>query len=219
MYKVIIIGAGGHGQIVADILLQDYNRGGTYKPIGFLDDDKNLIGKIILGLQVFGSISKLYKFNHDGVVVAIGENDTRARIFQELKKNKKQIVKAIHPSAVIASDVQLGEGVMICAGVIVNTGTIIGDNVILNTGCTVDHHNQIGNHVHLAPGVHLGGNVTIGDGTLVGIGSTVIPGRRIGEWSIIGAGSVVTNDIPPNTTAVGVPARVIKEREPGWHLK
>jgi acetyltransferase-like isoleucine patch superfamily enzyme len=97
---------------------------------------------------------------------------------------------------------------------VVNTGTVIEDNVILNTGCTVDHHNYIGSHAHLAPGAHLGGDVRIGEGALVGIGTTVIPGRRIGDWAVVGAGSVVTRDIPPYTTAVGIPARVIKRHEP-----
>jgi acetyltransferase-like isoleucine patch superfamily enzyme len=89
----------------------------------------------------------------------------------------------------------------------------IGDNVILNTGCTVDHHNRIGNHARIAPGVHLSGDVTIGEGTLVGIGATMIPQRTVGAWSVIGAGSVVTRDIPAYATAVGMPARVIRREQ------
>jgi acetyltransferase-like isoleucine patch superfamily enzyme len=93
----------------------------------------------------------------------------------------------------------------------VNPSSAIGENVILNTGCTIDHHNHLGDHVHIAPGVSLGGEVTIGKGTLVGIGATVIPRCSIGEWSIVGAGSLVTRSLPNHALAVGVPARIIRK--------
>jgi len=207
MVRVPILGAGGHAQVVADILLQARAAGASAHPIGFLDDDPALAGTAIMGLPVLGTIAQLDEFDHDAVIVAIGDNRTRAHLFESVQAQGEQIVNAIHPAAVLAPDVRLGEGVMICAGVVVNTGTVIGDNVILNTGCTVDHHNHIGNHVHIAPGVHLGGDVTIGEGTLVGIGASVIPQRTVGAWSVIGAGSVVTKDIPAQATAVGVPAQ------------
>jgi sugar O-acyltransferase, sialic acid O-acetyltransferase NeuD family len=213
--RVLILGAGGHAQVVADILLQAYRAGSSTYPLGFLDDNPALIGTTIMGLRVLGTIAQIDSIEHEGIIVAIGDNRTRARLFELIQAKGKQIVNAIHPTAVLASNVCLGCGVMICAGVVINTGSVIGDNVILNTGCIVDHHNRIGNHAHIAPGVRLGGNVTVGEGTLVGIGAVVLPQRTIGEWSIIGAGSVVTRDIPPYVTAVGVPARVIKHNKPG----
>ena len=191
--------------------MRAYEAGSTCKPISFLDDNSSLTGTVITGLPVLGGISQLDEFDHDAVIVAIGDNRIRARIFESVRARGERIVNAVHPAAVLAPDVRLGEGVMICAGVVVNTGTVIGDNVILNTGCTVDHHNHIGDHAHIAPGVHLGGDVTIGEGTVVGIGATVIPQRTVGAWSVIGAGSVVTKDIPAHATAVGMPARVVRQ--------
>jgi len=215
MQRVLILGAGGHAQVVADILLRAYEAGVSCRPIGFLDDSSALAGTVIMGLPVLGTLTQLDEFEHDAVIVAIGDNRTRAHIFELAQMRGERVVNAVHPAAVLAPDVRLGEGVMICAGVVVNTGTVIGDNVILNTGCTVDHHNHIGNHAHIAPGVHLGGDVTIGEGTLVGIGATVIPQRTVGEWSVIGAGSVVTKDIPACAMAAGVPARVIRRLQSG----
>ena len=210
MQRVLILGAGGHAQVVADILLRAHGAGTDYKHVGFLDDELALTGTTLMGLPVLGIIAQLDEFDHGAIIVAIGNNRTRARIFGLVRTQGEHIVNAIHPAAVLAPDVRLGEGVMICAGVVINTGTVIGDNVILNTGCTVDHHNRIRNHAHIAPGVHLGGDGRVEEGTLVGIGATVIPRRTVGAWSVIGAGSVVTKDIPPNATAVGMPARVIR---------
>jgi len=211
--RTLILGAGGHAQVVADILLRSHERGGIYKPVGFLDDNPGLMGTTHLDLPVLGTIAQVNEFEHDAVILSIGDNRIRARLFQWVKTQGEKLVSAVHPDAVLPPDVRPGEGVMICAGVVVNTGTIIGDNVILNTGCTVDHHNHIGPHAHVAPGAHLGGNVHIGEGAFIGIGTTVIPGCSIGEWAMIGAGSVVTKDIPPYATAVGMPARVIRKQK------
>lgn len=207
--RVLILGAGDHGQVVADSLLQSMARSQNIEPIGYLDDDPSLLGKKYLGLPVLGTIAQRDKFTHEAVIVAIGQNSIRSRIFHELEQ--ECFINAVHPSAILAPDVQLGVGVAIMAGVVVNTGTSIGDNAILNTSCSVDHHGQIGRHAHLAPGVHLGGRVTVGQGALLGVGAAVIPGQRIGDWSVIGASSCVISTIPGGVTAVGVPAKVIKE--------
>lgn len=207
---MIIIGAGGHGQVVADILQRSENYKAGCQPIGFLDDDPKLAGKAILHLPVLGSIASIEKHDFDEVIVAIGNNETRMKIFDSLRARRVKFANALHPHGSLSPSAELGKGVMVCAGTVVNPVSFVGDNVILNTGCTIDHHNRIGAHAHIAPGVHLGGEVEIGEGALVGIGATVLPGCVIGAWAIVGAGAVVTKDIPAYATAVGVPARIIK---------
>ena len=209
--KVLILGAGGHAQVVADILLMNYESDKEIFPIGYLDDDLSFKDKRILGIPVLGTISQLKDISHDSIIIAVGDNRERVSIFETLNQQGENLINAIHADVVISSQVDLGAGVVICAGVVVNTGSVIGDNVILNTACTVDHHNKIHDHVHLAPGVHLGGDVEIGEGTLVGIGSSILPQKKVGQWSVIGIGSVVTRDIPDKVVAAGVPARAIRK--------
>lgn len=210
MQRVLILGAGGHAQVVADILLRASEAGAPVSPIGYLDDNPQRIGASLLGLPVLGRLDDRTRIAYDALVIAIGNNVARRLIFMQLQQTGEQLAIARHPSAVIAPDVIPGPGSMICAGAIVNPGSVIGANVILNTGCTVDHHNRIGDHVHIAPGVHLGGDVQIEEGGFVGIGATVMPQRRIGAWSVVGAGALIHRDVPPWTVAVGVPARVVK---------
>ena len=213
LQKVVILGAGGHSQVAADIILSSMNDSVAYDLVGFLDDDPSLVDKVILGKPVLGLISDLNQIPHDGIFIAIGNNHTRAILYKQLTKQEERLVNLIHYSAVIAANVRLGSGVMIAPGAIINSGTVIGNNVIINTGAIVDHHNEIANHVHIAPGTHLGGDVTVEEGSLIGIGSTIIPQRKVGAWSIIGAGSVVTMDVNGGVLAAGVPARTKKKLE------
>jgi sugar O-acyltransferase (sialic acid O-acetyltransferase NeuD family) len=205
--KTLIVGAGGHAQVVADILLRRHEAGEPSKPIGFVDDAPEMEGQRILGLPVLGSVADVSHLDHDAVLVAIGDNRQRATVYGDLLKCGEIMRSAIHPAAVIAPDVAIGEGVVICAGVVVNTGAVVGENVILNTGCTVDHHCLIGAHSHVAPGAHLGGNVRVGRGALVGIGASVIPGRSLGNWAVVGAGAAVTANLSAHVTSMGVPAK------------
>lgn len=205
--RTLIFGAGGHGQVVADILLESFKfNNAEYEPVGFLDDDMSLWEKSFLGLPVIGSLEQASYIDYDAVIIAIGANHIRSKITQYFETIKKNFATAIHPSAIIGRNVVIGYGAMICAGVIINTGSYIGKHTILNTGCSVDHHNQIEKYAHIAPGSHLGGDVSIGEGTLVGIGATVLPQKKIGQWSVVGAGAVVNRDVSDGSTVVGIPA-------------
>lgn len=203
--RLLIVGAGGHAQVVADILLSQPGR--SIQLLGFIDDNPALIGQTHFKFPILGPVSSWSHWSADGLVLAIGHNRPRAAVFEQLKQEGANLVSAIHPQAIIASDVVLGEGCVVTAGAIINTGSHIGDNCLINTGATVDHHNHLASHVHIAPGVHLGGEVHIGTGALVGIGATVLPRCVVGEWSVVGGGSVVCHPIPAYTTVMGVPAR------------
>ena len=207
---VIIFGAGGHAQVVADILFRMYETDGSVRPIGYLDDDQTLWGRRFLDLPVMGSTLDLKNIPHHAVVIAIGNNRIRKRFAYSLTQMGEQFVTASHPTAIIAPDVTIKPGTMICAGVIINTGSMIGGHVILNTGSAIDHHNFIHSYSHIAPGVHLGGQVIVEDGAFVGLGASVIPRVNIGAWSMVGSGAVVISDIPAGVTAVGVPAKPLR---------
>ena len=206
--NVLVIGAGGHGQVVADILRVQQSAGCDVSFAGYLDDRIHST-RATLGDLVVGRSGDWSNAGHDALIVAIGDNETRRHMFDQVRCGGGRFAIAQHPSAVVADDVQLGQGSMVCAGAILNTGAVIGANTIINTAATIDHHCRIGDHAHIAPGVRLGGDVCVDDGVLVGIGAIVLPGRRIGAWATVGAGAVVIADVEPGATVVGVPARAV----------
>lgn len=210
---MVIVGAGGHAQVVADILQLAASSGQRVEPIGYVDDNPALAGAEFLGLPVLGGAQALEHANFDTLVIAIGSNATRRKLYERYAARGYRFTTAIHPSAVIARSARIGAGSVICAGAILGPGSCVGVNSIINTGSTADHHNQIGDHAHIAPGVHLGGDVIIEEGVFIGIGATVMPQRRVGRWSTVGAGGLVLRDLPAHVTAVGLPARIIREED------
>ena len=206
-----IIGAGGHGRVILSIL-QTPPLNNLVEVIGFLSDLPEEQGKIVNNILVYGT-TKLLQIPSDDdihVIVAIGDNNKRAKNFDSLQAKGIKFIKAVHPRAIIDSRAKIEDGVMICPGVVINTGAHIDVNSIINTGTIIEHDCKIGKHVHIAPGSVLTGNVTIGDYTLVGAGSTVLPGVVIGANVIVGSGSVATKNIPDDSIVAGVPAKPIK---------
>lgn len=200
--KLLIIGASGHGKVVADIALK-MNK---WQSIAFLDDDESI--KTSMGLQVIGKTADAFhKIEEYDIFVAIGNNEIRQKIQTALEAKGASIPTLIHPSAVIGEQVTLSTGTAVMAGAIINCCTTIGKGCIINTGATIDHDNAIGDFVHISPGAHLAGTVKVGHGTWLGIGSIVSNNIYITNECKVGAGAVVVKDILESGVYVGTPAK------------
>lgn len=195
-----ILGVGGHAKVVIDAAIQS-----VHKIMNVYDDDPSTHGTDFCGYKVKGSIDNS---TQGQAIIAIGNNETRQAISERLSKVKWQSI--IHPTAIIAEDVKIGEGTVIMAGAIIQPGTKIGRHCIINTGACIDHDCMVGDYTHIAPNCGIAGGVTIGKGAFIGIGTSVAQYIKIGEWTTVGAGSAVITDLPANCTAVGVPAKPIK---------
>lgn len=202
--KLIIIGASGHGKVVADIAIK-MNK---WQSIAYLDDNESI--KTSMGLEVIGKTAEAFTYKDEAdFFVAIGSNATREKIQEKLIKEGLYVVSLIHPGSVIGTDVEVGIGTAVMAGVVINSSTKIGKGCIINTSSSLDHDNVVNDYVHISPGVNMAGTVKVGKGTWLGIGSVISNNVNICSGCKIGAGAVVVKDITEPGTYVGVPVRKI----------
>lgn len=219
MTPVVIIGAGGHGREVAEILRHQIHAGETLQLLGFIDENSALLGQSIDGLPVLGNWSWFTRGGRPEVAVicAVGTPSVCQRFVQRAVDLGLPFVSAISPLAAISPRAHVGQGVTIFPRVVINTGAFLGDHCIVNVAATVSHDAHVGRYCNINPGAHLAGSVTVGEGCYVGMGSNIIQGCSVGIWTVLGAGAVVIRDLPAHVTAVGVPADIIKTRTEETH--
>jgi sugar O-acyltransferase (sialic acid O-acetyltransferase NeuD family) len=215
---VAIIGAGGHARETLDIF-EAVNEGTpTWQVLGWLVESAFAgAGTLVNGHPILGDLGWLAG-RTDGLqlVCAVGDPGVRRRLVLRAQSYGGRFCSVVHPRASVGRWVRLGEGVVVAAGAVVTNGVVLGDHVHVNVGCTVSHDVTCAAYSTLSPGVHVAGRVQVGEGAFLGIGASLIPDVVVGAWSVVGAGAVITRDVPPNSTVVGVPARVVRERSPGW---
>ncbi|WKA53994.1 acetyltransferase [Planococcus shixiaomingii] len=207
--NIILIGDSGHAKVIADNVISSGNQ-----VVARLDDKYTvLFQKDDCWYGPSSEVHSLIEKESAKVIIAIGSNPVRRKIVESLSLQPNQYATVVHKEAIVSPSVTIGHGTVVMPGVIVNAAATIGNHVILNTRLVIEHDCIVENYAHVSPGSMVTGGVKIREGVHVGAGATVIPMKEIGQWSIIGAGSVVIDDIAEFSTAVGVPARVIKSEE------
>lgn len=214
--KIAVIGASGHGRVIIDAI----EKAGEHTVACLLDSGKEK-GASVDGYHVFGAVEDYSKavreLGIEGVVLGIGDNYTREKIYNSLSDEQGAplyMPTVIHPSAVVGKNVTLESGVVLLAGAIVNCGAFLGRGSFINTNASLGHDSIMGSFSSLAPGAVVGGNSHIGHGTAISLGAKVVHSVHIGNHSVIGAGAVVLDNIEPNCVAYGLPARVQRKRFP-----
>jgi hypothetical protein len=204
---LVIVGAGGFGREVLD-LVRDINASTpTFEFLGFLDDgqaDGSLLARI--GAEALGTSARLADIEAS-YVIAIGAAGPRRRIDALARSHGRTPATLVHPWATVGNDVLIGEGAVVAAGTRLTTGIVIGRHAHVNLNCTIGHDVTIGDYATLFPGVHLGGGSVIEEGATLGTGCVILPSVQVGRGAVVGAGAVVVRDVAPGATAVGNPAR------------
>lgn len=209
--QVVVYGAGGHVKVVLATLEAE----GKYRVIGLLDDNESKHSTTVYGYQVLGGREQLARLRNEGIsnaVVAIGDNLKRADLAQLLREHGFQLVRVIHPTAILLRGSRIGEGTVILPNAYVGADAIIGDNTIVSVGVVVGHDCVVGSWVQLCPKASLGGQTRVGDYSFIGMGVSVLLQVTVGRKVVVGANAVVTADLPDRVTAAGVPARILNQK-------
>ena len=207
MSHLAILGAGGHGKVVADTASLDPK----WQTISFFDDawPFSFTGSPwpLVG-DTNNLLDKLLYF--DGVIVAIGDNNLRQKKHELLVKHQASLAVIIHPTAYVSPNAHVGLGSVIFSHSVINIDAKIGYSGIVNTGATIDHDCELADYVHISPGVNLSGGVHVGVRSWIGVGSAVRQGISIGMDAVVGAGAAVVEHVADKQTVVGVPAKPLK---------
>ena len=206
--RLAIVGAGGHGRVIADLALHAQ----LFDSVVFFDDNIKPAGISALGERV-GAFDQIAARSglFDQIIVGVGDNQTRLQISQHCLSQDLSMATIIHPTACVSAHARIGAGSVVFAQSVVNIGSHLGCAVIVNTGVIVEHDAQLADGVHICPGAALAGRVSVGSCSCVGIGASVVNGVAIGADSIVGAGAAVTANLPDRVMAVGVPAKIIRQ--------
>lgn len=186
-----------------------------FNPIGFVDNDPKKSGLSFYGLPILGTIDSISALiDEDTRVVNLITGSTTARYLVTLDAVRQGAILTnfIHPSVDLTMT-QWGLGNYIQEGVVTQAEVEVGDNSSIHMGSLIGHESKIGNSVFIAHAVSISGCCEIGDGCFIGTNATVLPRTKIGKWSTIGAGAVVTKDVPDYSVVVGNPARIIRSTD------
>lgn len=208
--RVVGVGAGGHARVLMDMV----RLSPALRLVGMIDANPARWGGDHFGSPILGGEDVLQALweagDVEGAFVGVGgvpSNAFRRQLFERIRAMGLPVITLVHPRAIVAAGVQMGDGVMVMGGSIVNPAATLGDGVIVNTGAIVEHDCRVGAFAHICPGTVLGGTVRVGEEAFVGLGSRVIQGVSIGARSVVGAGSVVLKDVADDVRVVGCPAR------------
>lgn len=179
---------------------------------GFLDKDPSKHGQLFFGIPILGGVDATARLAGEGVgfvSLVTGSTNDRFETGRALVRLGGNLVNFIHPTVELTMT-SWGRGNYVQEGVIVQAGVSVGDNSSIHTAAVIGHESTVGNSVFIAHAASVSGSCVIDDGAFIGTNATILPRIRIGKWATIGAGSVVTRDVPDYAVAVGNPARVVR---------
>jgi acetyltransferase EpsM len=216
MKKLIILGGSGIGMIAASVA----ETMGKYEVCGFLNDSMQIgtqIGKY-KKFKVIGKTEDIEQYIKNGYyffIAYVGLQNEK-ETFQKtdtLPIPNNQLASLIHPSAQFPDGYcKIGKGVLFAPLAQISPDTTISSNCILLANSFVGHDSFLDKFAHVATNGVVGANVHVGKSVHIGSNATIREKIRIGNYSLVGAGSVVLKDVPENTVVVGNPARILTIR-------
>lgn|SRR5699024_1349837 len=213
--NIIIYGSGGLGRGIIE-LITAINKvsDNKWNVLGIVDDYSKTD---VHNLPYLGNINYLLNYQEKTcVALAMGNPEAKYDKYQFLKQNKNLLFpNLIHPNVYIPQTLTLGKGNIISSGVSFSADINIGNFNLIHFNSSIGHDVFIENYNSIYPLTALSGYVRLYNKIEVGSNATIIPGITVGDKAIIGAGSVVLNNIKSSEVVAGVPSKVIRYNNEG----
>lgn len=213
MKKIAIFGTGGHAKELLDLA---WDQG--YRNICFLEkvvhNQQTLFGFPIL------SESALADFEDADFAIGIADPVIRKKIYE--------FYPHLHYPNLVHSQASLGyavldqlitsKGVIVAAGARISNSCEFGNFIIVSFNSTIGHDCKLDDFVSVMPGVNVSGCIELKEAVYIGTNATILPGQSpnhlkcLGEYSTIGAGSLVLKDTRAYTTYVGSPVQELTKK-------
>ena len=212
---ICILGPTGLGQV----MLENFRANGR-EVACFVDPQGKFRGDSWAGLPVvkLDGHDKLPALKRSGIrefAIGSGATASRARLFEGCIEAGLTPVTMTHPTATVLEGVQIARGCVIGARALIGVGVVLEENCLVGMGSLLDRECIVQRHSTIGAGAVLGAQTILEERTFVGDAVTTLPGRRVGKSAVLISGSVITQDIPPESIVAGVPARLIRrKREP-----
>ena len=216
MMRVVLLGGGGHASDVLgaiEALNQEAAPGHKeIKVAGLLaDDDIDPKRFAHRNVRQIGTLDDLASVDASHFIACVGFPEGRRSVATRATSTDKTPATIIHPRAWVPAGTKVGQGSVILAGVCVSPCADIGNHAYLSHGSLIGHDCEVCDFVSIMPGASVSGDTRLGTGAMIGANATVLQKVQIGSWATLGAGAVANKNIPDKSTAIGIPARVIRK--------
>lgn len=218
--KIIVLGGIGIG-LIASYIIDQYP---DMELIGFLNDNEPIgkeIGDFERKIKIIGTSEDVSKFLEDEDVyffIAYIVMKNKEKVYKKIKElgiPEDRFVNLIHPSSIVPEGYcKLGKGVLVAPLAQLSPDTILEDKCIMLANSFLGHNSTMGEFSSIATNSVVGAHVEIGKGVHIGSNATIREKVKIGNYSFVGMGSVVLEDVPDYAIVIGNPAKILRYNYP-----